>query len=109
MRTVEPQLKEILREFSPALHERYGDRYVRLWLYGSQARGDARSESDIDLLLVLRDVTRPTREIDRISDILADFNLRHRVLLSVLPVEEKTFEKSTGPFFRNVRLEGIAA
>lgn len=109
MGTIKPQLKTILKEFSSALHERYGDRYVRLWLYGSQARGDAHSESDLDLLLVLRDVTRPTREIDRIADILAEFNLRHHVLLSVLPVDEKTLDSSNGPFWRNVRREGVAA
>lgn len=109
MSTGESKLKAVLREFSSALQKRYGDRYVRLWLYGSQARGDAHSESDVDLLLVLRDVTHPTREIDRISDILADFNLHHNVLLSVLPVDEKVLKDSNGPFWRNVRHEGIAA
>src|SRR3989344_6366912 len=80
-----PKLDAILRELSTALRGRYGDRYVRLWLYGSEARGEAHADSDVDVLLVLREVSHPTREIDRIADILADFNLRYGVLLSVLP------------------------
>jgi len=44
-----------------------------------------------------------------IADILADFNLRYGVLLSVLPVDENTLKTAEGPFWRNVRREGKAA
>ncbi len=108
-RKVSPKLRQTLQEFATALQGRYGDRYVGLRLYGSQARGEARSESDVDLILVLRGVNRPTREIDRISDLIADFNLRYGILLSVVPVDEQTLKTSEGPFWRNVRREGIAA
>lgn len=109
MATDRPKLDIILQELSAALRGRYGDRYVRLWLYGSEARGEAHPESDVDILLVLRETSHPTREIDRIADVLADFNLRYGVLLSVLPVAESTLKNAEGPFWRNVRREGIAA
>jgi predicted nucleotidyltransferase len=109
MKEIRPLLHVILQEFSAALRERYGDRFRGLWLYGSQARGEAGSESDVDILLVLREVTHPSREIDRIADLLVDFNLRWGVLLSVLPVDEYTLKAAEGPFWRNVRQEGIAA
>lgn len=102
-------LKEILRELAHALKERYGGNFVNLWFYGSQARGRAHDESDVDLLLILRGEIRPSKEIDRIADLLADFNLRYGVLLSVLPVHERTFKNGDGPFWRNVRREGKAA
>ena len=102
-------LRSILDELTTALRERYGDRFVGLWLYGSQARGEAHSESDVDLLLRLRNVSRPTREVDRIVDIIADFNLRYGVLLSVLPIDEHALKTSDSPFWRNVRREGFAA
>lgn len=109
MTTIRSNLEAILQELTAALRARYGDRYRGLLIYGSEARGEARPDSDVDLLLVLRDASRPSREIDRIADILADFNLRYGVLLSVLPVAENTLKNAEGPFWRNVRREGIAA
>ncbi len=109
MKDIPKPLRSILDEFSAALKQRHGDRFVGLWLYGSQARGDAHPDSDVDLILRLRHVTQPGREIDKIGDILADMNLRYGVLLSVLPVDETAFEKAQGPFWRNVRNEGFAA
>jgi predicted nucleotidyltransferase len=105
-----PELAPILDELSASLRKIYGERFVRLMLYGSHARGDAHTESDLDLLLILRDTAlSPTREIDRIADVLADFNLRHDVLISILPVTEDTLQQAEGPFWNNVRRDGIAA
>ena len=107
--SIKANLDSILQELVATLRARYGDRYRGLWVYGSEARGEAHPDSDVDLLLILRDANRPTREIDRIADILADFNLRYGVLLSVLPVDENTLKTSEGPFWRNLRREGKAA
>lgn len=102
-------LQTILAELSDALRARLGPRFAGLWLYGSEARGEAGIDSDIDLILLLRGMERPGREIDRIADILADFNLEYGVLLSVVPAEEAELEHASGPFWRNVRREGYAA
>jgi len=109
MKPIDPSLVSILHEFSEVLKQRYAQRFAGLWLYGSQARGDAHAESDVDLLLVLRSVDSPCKEVDRIADIVADFNIRYGVLLSVLPVDENTLLVAEGPFWRNVRREGVAA
>jgi predicted nucleotidyltransferase len=102
-------LQTVLAELSATLRSRLGPRFAGLWLYGSEARGEADIDSDIDLLLLLHGMERPGLEIDRIADILADFNLKYGVLLSVVPAEEAEFEHASGPFWRNVRREGYAA
>jgi uncharacterized protein len=104
-----PNLELILGELSSELKALYRERFVGLWLYGSQARGDASPESDIDVLLVLIRLDRPALEIDRYAGILADLNLRHGVLLSVIPVAQSQLLEASGPFWRNARAEGIAA
>lgn len=47
--------KGILERFLELLEKTLGDSLVSLVLYGSVARGDAKADSDIDLLLILRD------------------------------------------------------
>lgn len=44
-----PEGEALLREFARLLRERYG---ARLYLFGSRVRGDTRSDSDYDLVVV---------------------------------------------------------
>ena len=67
-----PDIESILHHLSEAPRDRYRERFVGLWLYGSLARGDAGLESDIDVLLILTQSERPALEVDRYADILAD-------------------------------------
>ncbi len=46
-------------------------------LYGSQARGDARPDSDIDLLVVLKGEVNPGAEIQKTSHIRANLSLEN--------------------------------
>ena len=99
--------RAIIQEFKQAVAQLYGDRFQKLICYGSQARREATPDSDIDLVLVLAGTVRPSQEIDRLLDILTDFNLRYGVLISLLPIAQETWLTAAGPFWRNLKYEGV--
>jgi hypothetical protein len=45
--------RQVVERFLALFEEHFGDRLISLVLYGSVARGEARAESDIDLLLIV--------------------------------------------------------
>ena len=61
--TTPPHVRAALAEAKAHLQALYGDRLDHIVLYGSRARGDARPESDVDLLVVLRGAYQAYREI----------------------------------------------
>lgn len=50
-----------LDEYRQALIEQRPGAVVRMLVYGSKARGDAHEDSDIDVLLVLKDEAEPLK------------------------------------------------
>jgi predicted nucleotidyltransferase len=105
---VNDQLKTILAKLRSQLETHYGDRLAQTILFGSQARGDARLDSDIDVLVVLKGEVRPGEEMKRTSQIRADLSPNNDVVISLLFMDEKLFSFRGGRLLRNIRKEGIA-
>lgn len=101
------KLKVILAELRSRFEEIYGDRLVKMVLFGSQARGDAHAGSDIDVLIVLKGQVNPGEEIKRTSLISADLSLHYDEVISCLFMDEHRFTRRNGPLLRNIRKEGI--
>jgi predicted nucleotidyltransferase len=97
----------ILAELRATLERTYHDRLVRVVLYGSQARRDAESGSDIDVLVVLKSPVQPGEEIARLGPFLTDLSLTHDTLVSCAFVSEERFRQERSPFLMNVRREGV--
>jgi uncharacterized protein len=105
---VHPHLNEILTELRAYLAEEYGDRLVQVLLFGSQARGDAEPDSDIDVMVTLSDTVDACIEINRISDFLTKLCLNYAVLISCVFTSEAQFQsKRDAYFFRNVHQQGV--
>ncbi|MDE5088224.1 MAG: nucleotidyltransferase domain-containing protein [Trichodesmium sp. St16_bin2-tuft] len=102
-----PQLKEIIAKTRLGLENLYGQQLDRLILFGSQARGDARPDSDIDLLIVLKNSFDYSQESDRISYLIADICLEYTVVISCVFATLQKYQEYDGGLFRNIRQEGI--
>ena len=103
-----PRVQNIMFEMRQALKDIYGDRLVRIMLFGSHARGDASLESDIDALIVLKGAVRPGEEIARTGEITAALSLKHDVVISCTFVSAARYETEQSPLLINVRREGVA-
>lgn len=101
-------LTAILTELRYYLEVLYGERLVKMLLYGSQARGDAGPDSDVDVLIVLKEPVDFSAEIERTSKFTANLCLEHNVVISRAFVSPQQFQSENSGFFRNVRREGIA-
>lgn len=100
-------VSRIVEELRDRLEALYGDRLERLILFGSQARGDATPESDVDVLVVLEGEVRPVEEIRRTGGIVADLSLRTGVDVAVAFLSQERFQSEATPFVLNVRREGV--
>lgn len=81
----------ILRELKRSLKTFLGDRLVSMVLFGSMARGDYHDESDIDVAVIVRGLTRELK--GRILDEAAELELKHHTPLSVLVLSEEEFNR----------------
>lgn len=102
-----PKLSEILEKVKAKLQDFYQDQLETIILYGSQARGDAQEDSDIDLLVVLKNAVNPFQEIDKTGDFIADLCLDYDVVISRHFISSDKFQKQDSPFLSNVKREGI--
>ena len=102
------KLHTILTELRHRFEVLYGERLVRIVLFGSQARGDAESGSDIDVLVGLKGPVSPCEEIARTSEITADLSLQQNEVISCVFVSDKQFQQERSPLLINVRREGVA-
>ena len=106
-RAMDEKLQTILAELREKLQAQYGERLVNVILFGSQARGDATPESDIDVMIVLKGEVNPFAEIDRTSHLIAGLSLKYDTLISRTFVSESEFRQEQSPLLINVRREGV--
>lgn len=78
-------------------------------LYGSEARGDARPDSDIDVLVLLEGDKRDLKREETVSGELYDIELATGVLISPMIMLRKQWENRPfkTPFYINVMNEGV--
>lgn len=105
---ISDRVQFLLQELKSQLQALYGDRLFSALLYGSVARGEATADSDIDVLVVLKEKVLPVQEIRRMADIRLHFLLEFGELVSIMPMSWEEFSDRSASFANKVRREGIA-
>lgn len=86
----------------------YGTRFKGLILYGSLARNQASTGSDIDLLVLLSKPFDYFQELHQIIDLLYPIQLESEQLISAKPAAFDDFEQRAIQLYRNAKREGLA-
>ena len=100
-------INDLLQELKTALRKRYGNKLRKMMLFGSYARGDYRSNSDIDIAMILDDFPHACAEIERTGDIVSALSLKFDTLISLVPIKEKDWEKKKTTLISNIERDGM--
>lgn len=112
------KLQGVLNEYRDRLLEALPGQIERIILFGSYARGDARPESDVDVVVVVnwRQEQRPdgfyTSEYtnprwQKIIGVATDMMLKHSVFTSPKVFSIERFEQSNESLIKAARKEGV--
>jgi len=109
MRKLRPRIRalKLASEVRKRLTKELGQP-VQVIMFGSQARGDATKESDIDLLVILPSVDTKTTRLA--SDVAWEIGFDAGKVISVIPDTKEQMKRFAFlPFYRNIKLEGVVA
>lgn len=95
---------DVASDYAERLAARLGDRLLRVSLFGSRARGEARPRSDFDLMIVLRRASGKERDV--VHGLATQIELEHEygIDLSTKITDEERFyrlRRSALPFWRH--------
>ena len=99
--------EQLLQEIKARLHGVHGNRLRGVVLYGSEARGDADADSDIDLLVLLDEVAEYGRDLETNLRALYPLALQIGRPISAKPVSATEYETVDCPLYREARREGV--
>ena len=100
-------VRKALEDAHAWLRRHYGERLSRVVLYGSHARGDARPDSDVDVLVVLNGTYDLYTEIKQLVLLQTDLLDRYGELVSFQPYSEAEYQETDRSFMVTVHEEGL--
>ena len=105
------RVHDIVYSFAQQLNLIYGESLKKIVVYGSYARGDYNNNSDVDIMILVdSSEVQIKKRFNDVCDLAFDYELKYGIVISPLVKNEEHFMKwsETLPFYRNVKLEGVA-
>ncbi len=106
----ENEIKIVLTDVCEKAKKVFGDKLNEVILYGSYARGDYDSESDIDIMMIAEiEQAECWQYTTKLNEQISHIELEHDIVISLSVTEHENFEKYKDklPFYRNVLKEGV--
>ena len=103
-------INSIITRLIPTLNNIFntnGKNVEAIILYGSEARGTATEESDIDIAVIIEHYTEEMHQ--QMIDAVVDLELEYNKVISVLLINNTQFNvwKNVSPFYKNIKKDGI--
>ena len=96
----------VLQRFKAALAEIYGEQIDRVILFGSRARGEARSDSDYDIAVFLKQLPDAWKERFRLASLRVDFFDATGAFIDAKPYPTTAYRDRT-PLMHEIRRDGL--
>jgi len=103
-------LKQLKEDVEKAAKELLKEELLKVVLYGSYARGDYDSESDIDFALISKVSEKDIPSYnEKIGEIISSLSIQYGVVVTILIISMNTFEgyKDILPFYMNLIKDGL--
>lgn len=101
-------IERIIQKFSEDVRILLKDNLVHQYLFGSFAKNDLNSDSDIDILIIVKQLSYDLRKA--VSGLASEYSLQYDIHISPIVKEVEVWEKNKyfhTLFYREVEQDGI--
>jgi len=98
-----------IERFREAVRKNIRESVISMSVFGSKVRGDCNEESDIDILVIVKE--RSMAVMDQIAEITSELNIEYNISIAPVVFSEQEYKINTSmetPFTVSVYAEGLS-